>query len=175
MGKGILHKLSLQSHLSSKREGKKVRNLKISQDSHMKLWLLSVTFSLLSLNRHAWPGCWSRAWLLSSKWSEPFPKALARPQKVFLFIRNAGDGWHTTRTLFFMPSLSLVSPVLLWSPSHLFTHSKDKLCEIIFWHMGMESEFSANFLIWFHLYHWRHFGCYCIWVYKFFMFYFALK
>lgn len=30
---------------------KKVRNLKISQNFHMKLWLLSVTFSLLSLNR----------------------------------------------------------------------------------------------------------------------------
>lgn len=53
MGKRILPKIFLQCHLSSKREGKKVRNLKISQDSHMKLWLLSVTFSLLSLNRHA--------------------------------------------------------------------------------------------------------------------------
>lgn len=53
MEKGILHKLFLQSHLSSKKEGKKVINLKSSQDAHMKLWLLSVTFSLRSLNRHA--------------------------------------------------------------------------------------------------------------------------
>lgn len=40
MGKGILPKISLQSHLSDKREGKKkkkVRNLKISQDSHVEL------------------------------------------------------------------------------------------------------------------------------------------
>lgn len=54
MGKGILHMTPLQSRLSANRDSKKVRDLKLSQDSHVEPWLLSVnSLSLLSLYRHA--------------------------------------------------------------------------------------------------------------------------
>lgn len=150
----------------------------------MQLLLLRETlFSLMSLNSNRITqrltfkdGLHSPAW--SAEWTNPKDCLLTQLWESVLFPRCGLPCCllleHKNKPPLFIQSLFLVFSCAFMTPS-LFISPEDKLCEIIFWHMGAENEFFTDFLGWSHLYHRKHFGCCYIWIYKFFSFYFALK